>query len=708
MHQSAAPAAPRKRRRRARRSWSAWLVCGIVAATAAGLTVAQRLAAPGPVLLAVAAAGLAGAAWVLRQQGQALAGPLFFYDLLRLARRGRSTLLRGAYALLLFGGLYLVYQHHFPHEPLLTRPFESATLLPLADLARFAGGFAVAILALQGIAVVVLTPAYLAGAIAEERDRRTLDLLFTTHLTDREIVLGKLFSRLTHLAGILLAGLPILCLLQLWGGADFSVLLAGFAVTGLSLLSVGSISILCSVVCRNSVAAVLSSYALVLIISVGCLPVPGCFVSSPLAFLLIVERQLGVDLLHLATIGPGFERLSPVPAGTGVSVLQMSAMVFGYAVVHGAIALVCLKTAIDNLRGQHRFDPGVRHGIRVTGGWDGEPLPVRPAAGQPRRRPCPTRTGGWDPVPPPRWAQPKAPERVRYPVSDPPLLWKEVYHGAGRTASWPFWAVYGTAVGAGLALFLLALGLASPWIWPPEQPLAPAAAYPFVRDGINPVVRALGILLAAAWCLGVAWRAAGSISREREARTLVGLLTLPTDREAVVSAKWLGGILRYRWLGYALAGVWTVGLLSGALHPAAVPLLALATVVPVAFLASLGVWLSLVSRNSLWANLGMALVLLLMFLGPWVALMYSSLLGGGGGGESWWDNFGQIGLNPPRAWWFLGFSWDDFRTDVLEGEGPLRGPLGATMAGLGWYAAGAGVLWLAACRRFRREQAGAG
>jgi ABC-type transport system involved in multi-copper enzyme maturation permease subunit len=681
-----------------------------VAATAAALTVAQRMGAPGPALLAVAAAGLAGVAWALRRQGQALAGPLYFYDLLRLARRGRSTLLRCAYALLLFGGLYLVYQHHFPHEPLLTRPFEAATLLPLADLARFAGGFAIAILALQGIAVVVLTPAYLAGAVAEERDRRTLDLLFTTHLTDREIVLGKLLSRLTHLAGVLLAGLPILSLLQLWGGVELSVLLAGFAVTGLTLLSVGSISILFSVVCRSSVAAVLSSYAVVLLINVGCLPVPGCFISSPLAFLLVVERQLGVDLLHMAILGPGFESLSPGPAGTGVSVLQLAAMVFGYAVVHGAIALICIKAAIDNLRGQPRFDPGVRHGVRVTGGWGTEPVPVVITLGRPRPRPSPRRTEGWDPEPPPRWLQPKPPERVRYRVSDPPLLWKEVYHGAGQTAGWPFWAVYGTALGAGLFLFVLALWLAGPWNWPTGKAVTfNEGAYPFVRDGVNPVLRVLGILLATAWCLGVAWRAAGSISRERERRTLVGLLTLPTDRQAVVNAKWLGGILRFRWLGYVLAAVWTVGLLTGALHPAAVPLLALATVVHVAFLASLGVWLSLVSRNSLWANLSMAMVLLLMFIGPWVAVMYNNLLGGTWGGpQDWWDNFGQIGLNPPRAWWFLGFSWDDFREDVLGGEGPLRGPLGATLAGLGWYAVGAGVLWLGACRRFRREQAGAG
>src|SRR5262249_18731046 len=135
---------------------------------------------------------------------------------------------------------------------------------------------------------------------------------------------------------------------------------------------------------------------------------------------------------------------------------------------------------------------------------------------------------------------------------------------------------------------------------PRPRPSALEAMYPFVRDDVNPVLRVAGILLAAAWCLGVAWRAAGCITREREARTLGPLLTLPTDRAAILTAKWLGGPLRYRWLAYVLAAVWTLGLLTGAFHPAAVPLLAAAVAVTVAFLASFGVWLSLNSRNTLW------------------------------------------------------------------------------------------------------------
>src|SRR5204862_3873863 len=128
----------------------------------------------------------------------------------------------------------------------ISRIFDPGPVMSQKRLAEFALGCVAALMAVQGAAVFALTPAYLAGAIAEEKERGTLELLFTTPLLNREIICGKLFGRLAHLGFILLFGLPIMALMQLWGGVDAGVLLAGFDVAGLALLSIGSISILCS------------------------------------------------------------------------------------------------------------------------------------------------------------------------------------------------------------------------------------------------------------------------------------------------------------------------------------------------------------------------------------------------------------------------------------------------------------------------------
>ena len=55
------------------------------------------------------------------------------------------------------------------------------------------------------------------------------------------------------------------------------------------------------------------------------------------------------------------------------------------------------------------------------------------------------------------------------------------------------------------------------------------------------------------------------------------------------------------------------------------------------------------------------------------------------------------------AWAFLGLNWNEFPSGVWEGWAVPR-TLGVILAGLGVYAALAGLLWLAAWQRIQREQ----
>src|SRR5260370_10618060 len=208
-------------------------------------------------------------AFVFRQGWIRLFGPVLFYDLVRTGRRTRNILLRCIYALALLFILYTVYlEYSASIQQLLQRAgyfidFGERNQMLAKEMAKFAESFFIMFMEIQFVGIFLLTPAFAAGAIAEEKDRRTLEYLLATDLDAREIVLGKLTSRLLGLVLLVLTGLPILSLIQFFGGVDPDLVLSGFAATGLTMLSLAGLSILVSVYTKKSRDAIVLTYLIV-------------------------------------------------------------------------------------------------------------------------------------------------------------------------------------------------------------------------------------------------------------------------------------------------------------------------------------------------------------------------------------------------------------------------------------------------------------
>lgn len=178
-----------------------------------------------------------------------LLGPLFWYELRRLPRR-RMHLWRVLYAGALLLGLLVVYLRTFrglPAREALTDPAP----LDLAGNAAFAETYLMAFLAVQQIAVIALTPLYAAGSIADEKERGTLDFLLSSPLPRYQILLGKLLARLVYVGSILAVGLPVLMLTFLFGGVDFEHLLAGFVVSVITAIFLGTLGLMFACVKPN-------------------------------------------------------------------------------------------------------------------------------------------------------------------------------------------------------------------------------------------------------------------------------------------------------------------------------------------------------------------------------------------------------------------------------------------------------------------------
>jgi ABC-type transport system involved in multi-copper enzyme maturation permease subunit len=213
-------------------------------------------------VLLLGAAGCLLIPWLLR-----LLGPVFFFDLVRTTRQGRSFFLRCAYPLVLLVMILLTLAAR-PGKDLFVDLF-STLLVPQNELAAFASSFFTTYLKVQFGAVFLLTPVLTATAITEEKQRRTLECLLASDLHNREIVLGKLASRFLTLILILLNGLPVLSFLQLLGGVDPNLVLAGFACTVATMLSLGSLGILLSIRVSRPGSAIVGTFILGAVYSLG-------------------------------------------------------------------------------------------------------------------------------------------------------------------------------------------------------------------------------------------------------------------------------------------------------------------------------------------------------------------------------------------------------------------------------------------------------
>src|SRR5688572_29335438 len=95
--------------------------------------------------------------------------------------------------------------------------------------------------------ICVLTPVFMAGAIAQEANPQTWDILLTTPLNNLQVVLGNLFGRLFFVIALLFSSLPLFAVTQYFGGVPGDSIFASYAIAGASALIVAAIAVTLSV-----------------------------------------------------------------------------------------------------------------------------------------------------------------------------------------------------------------------------------------------------------------------------------------------------------------------------------------------------------------------------------------------------------------------------------------------------------------------------
>ncbi len=95
--------------------------------------------------------------------------------------------------------------------------------------------------------ICLLAPVFMAGAIAQEANPKTWDILLTTPLSAAEIVLGNLLGRLFFILALLVSSLPLFALTQYFGGVPGRAIFASYLIAACAALLVGAMAIALSV-----------------------------------------------------------------------------------------------------------------------------------------------------------------------------------------------------------------------------------------------------------------------------------------------------------------------------------------------------------------------------------------------------------------------------------------------------------------------------
>jgi ABC-type transport system involved in multi-copper enzyme maturation permease subunit len=112
----------------------------------------------------------------------------------------------------------------------------------------------------QVLAICLLTPVFMAGAIAHESSPRTWEIMLTTPLSSAQIVLGNLLGRLFFVVALLLSTFPLFAVTQLFGGVSGGSIMGSYAIAASTAVLVGSIAIMLCVTRVGGQRAVFAFY----------------------------------------------------------------------------------------------------------------------------------------------------------------------------------------------------------------------------------------------------------------------------------------------------------------------------------------------------------------------------------------------------------------------------------------------------------------
>ncbi len=187
--------------------------------------------------------------------------------------------------------------------------------------------------------IVFVTPASMAGAISGERQHQTWNLLVTSRVSTTSIVWGKLLTGAVVNLALIATSLPLFGLVFLFGGMTLSGMIPTFLVFLVTVLLLGSASLVVSAVTVRLTVSYMIGMLVALLLVVGFsllilyLQAPGQLGLLTIGSLPFQSSSTPSPLPPIAQLDPLMALLSALPAdskGTLLGGLGLVAHPFGF------------------------------------------------------------------------------------------------------------------------------------------------------------------------------------------------------------------------------------------------------------------------------------------------------------------------------------------------------------------------------------------
>lgn len=206
---------------------------------------------------------------------------------------------------------------------------------------------------LQIALICILAPVFMAGAIAQESNPKTWDILLTTPMSALQLVLGNLFGRLFFILALLFASLPLFAITQYFGGVPGRSIFLSYAVASCAALLVGAIAVTLAVNRLAGRRAFFAFYVAVVTYIALTMAIDYFIRSVPGRNGVTVMTALNPFLAQLALLNPtGY----PVPEATelqrmsGLARLWFGRPVLAWCLLSGGLSFFLVLTSTTTVR----------------------------------------------------------------------------------------------------------------------------------------------------------------------------------------------------------------------------------------------------------------------------------------------------------------------------------------------------------------------